>query len=98
MDSCDRFNTFSSRHLCNCTTSSACWRVDKPAKCAVELGLGWCKRKARLAVTARMEVQARPDSRRMAVARGASTEGSMASTSKKGWVALRSVSSEKEAK
>src|SRR5258708_610264 len=99
MDSSESFNTRSSKHLWSCTTSSDCCRTDNPADAdAAEAGLGWCRRNARLAVTARMEVPARPDSRRIVVADAASSEGPTSSTSKKAWLASRNSWAENEAR
>src|SRR5258708_3477536 len=82
MASSDIFSTPSRRRLCNCTTSSACWRREKPPNRLVPMAFGESRRNERWAVTASRAVPASPACRRMAVARAESMAASTSSTLK----------------
>src|SRR5580700_6600540 len=98
MDSSERCKTFSNKHLCNWTTSRACCRRERPLNISAAFGLGWCSKKARLAVTARIAFPARPASRRIAVAWAESRQEWISSMSKNARAALRKASSENDDK
>src|SRR5258706_14342232 len=79
MDSSESPSTPSSSPLCNCTTSSACCRNEKPENTGVPTDFGECSKNAREAVTAINAVLHFPDSRSTDVACDALIVGTISS-------------------